>query len=142
MDKVKKALTPKENHQHQTWLEIWLPLLIGLVVVAVVMVLLVLAAAHGSSSIAQWSAISLILMILPMLIVCLFSIAFVFFIDYWLIRGNRVLPGYTENIRVKVIAIAEKIQSFFSSIVSFFLKIDTFLTTLKSVFAHSGTKEK
>jgi hypothetical protein len=142
MTNEKKHYTPEELHQRQTWLEIWLPLLIGLAIIAAVIVLLILAAVHGSPSISQWSAISLILMIFPTLFVCLVFITIVLFIDYWLIRGNRALPGYTKNIRQKVDIVANKIQSILKSIIAFFLKIDTLWATLKSFLARSSAANK
>jgi hypothetical protein len=125
MSNEKKQYTPEELHQRQTWVEIWLPLLIGLAVIAAVVALLILAAVHGSSSIAQWSAISLIL-----------------FIDYWLIRGNRALPAYAQNIRQKVDIVAGKIQSILTSIIAFFLKVDNIIEMLKSFLAHSSGSDK
>ena len=112
----KKFRTPEEEHQHQTWLEIWLPFIIGLAVCAALVVLIITAAANGDSSIAQWSAISLILMIFPALFLCLIMIALIIFIDYWVIKGNRGLPAYSKIIREKVNTITGKIQSILLSI--------------------------
>jgi hypothetical protein len=142
MSNEKKQYTPEELHQRQTWVEIWLPLLIGLAVIAAVVALLILAAVHGSSSIAQWSAISLILMIFPVLFACLVFIAIILFIDYWLIRGNRALPAYAQNIRQKVDIVAGKIQSILTSIIAFFLKVDNIIEMLKSFLAHSSGSDK
>jgi len=142
MTNEKKQYTPEELHKRQTWLEIWLPLLIGLTVIVAVIVMLILATVHGSPSIAQWSAISLILMIFPTLFVCLVFIAIALFIDYWLIRGNRALPGYARNIRQKVDVVVSKIQLILKSIVTLFLKIDTLWATLKSFIARSSTANK
>lgn len=142
MDKEKKLLSPEELHQRQTWLEIWLPLLIGLAIIVAVMVLLILAAAHGSSSIAQLSAISVILMIFPVLFVCLFSIGILIFTDYWLIRGNHRLPTYTSMIRQKALAFTEKIQNILTSIVAIVMKINSILTTIQSILTPSHSEKK
>jgi heme/copper-type cytochrome/quinol oxidase subunit 2 len=132
-----KKLTPEEQHRRQVWLEIWLPLLVGLVICAAIIVLVIMAATHGDSSIAQWSAVSIILMIIPSLFTCLVLIALAFFLDYWLIKGNRNLPGYAKNIRQKVDQVASKIQQVLLSIVSFLVNLESAFLKIKMFFSSS-----
>jgi hypothetical protein len=134
-----KQLTPEEQHQRQTWLEIWLPLLVGLVICAAIIVLVIMAATRGNSSIAQWSAISIIMMIIPGFFTCLVLIALTFFLDYVLIKGNRILPGYAKNIRQKVVQITSKIQQILLSIVTFFVNFESAFLKIKMLFSSSKT---
>lgn len=137
-----KHYSPEEMHQRQTWLEILLPLLVALLVCAGAIVLVILAAAHGNSSIAQWSAISIILMIIPTFFVCLVAIALVFVLDRLLIKGNRKLPVYTQNIRQKAELITSKIQQALLGIVSFFMNIESFFASIKRFFSVSKSPKE
>lgn len=133
----KKQFSPEEKHRRQTWLEIWLPLLIGLIACGTLIVLVILGAVHGNSSIARWSAISLIVMIFPVLFISLASILFVLILDYFLIKGNRILPDYLGNFRQKFESFSAKIQTFLLSIVSFFERLETLFSAVKNIFNHS-----
>jgi hypothetical protein len=137
MTNEKKQFSPEEKHRRQTWLEIWLPLLIGLIACGTLIVLVILSAVHGNSSIAQWSSISLIVMIFPVLFIILVSILFVLTLDYFLIKGNRKLPDYLGNFRQKFELLSAKIQTFLLSIVSFFERIETLFSAVKNIFKHS-----
>ena len=137
MEKEQKVRTPLELHQHQTWLQIWLPLFIGLAVCVSILVLVILAAVKGSGDIAQLSAISIILMVIPSLFILLASIAVVIFIDYWIIKGNHVLPGYATIAQQKTAAITTKIQEILLSVSSIFINIHAGLDTFKHFFTRS-----
>lgn len=135
MVKEESKRTPEEKHRRQTWLEIWLPLLVGIILCMLVVVLVILAAVRGSSTLSQASAISLILMIIPTLIGAIFYIALIIFLDYWLIKGNRAIPAFGKNIRQKVDTITGRIQHSLLSIVSFFVTIDTGIAYIKKSFS-------
>jgi predicted PurR-regulated permease PerM len=137
-----KTRSPEEQHQRQTWLEIWLPLLAGIILCAAAAVLAVIAAVKGNSSISQWSAVSLILILFPSLIVCIVLIALTFFIDHWLIKGNRVIPNYAQNLRQHVDIIAGKIQNFLLSIVSTLLSIQSKLDIVIQFLSRFSSRKK
>jgi hypothetical protein len=137
MEKEQKVKTPLELHQHQTWLEIWLPLFIGLAVCVSILVLVILAAVKGSGDIAQLSAISIILMVIPSLFILLASTAIIIFVDYWIIKGNHVLPGYAAIVQQKTTVITTKIQEILFSISSIFINIHAGLDTIKHFFSRS-----
>ncbi|MHC1740752.1 MAG: hypothetical protein AB9897_06525 [Anaerolineaceae bacterium] len=127
--------TPEEQHRRQTWLEIWLPLVFGLLICIVLIVFVIIAASQGNSAIAQWSAISLILMIVPTLFVCLLFIALIIFLDVLVIKGNHTLPAYGKLARDKVDKIATSIQKVALSFVMFFNKVNMVIQFFKDVFS-------
>ncbi len=137
MNKEVEKPSPEEEHTRQTWLEIWLPLLIGLLVCLSILVLVILAAVNGNPIVGQLSSVSIIIMIVPLLFGCLIYLVITLFVDYFLIKGNKAIPAYGIKIRTKVDSISVKIQSILSSFVTFISRIDSALAVLKALFTRS-----
>jgi hypothetical protein len=134
MKNGQKQRLPEELHQRQTWLEIWLPLILGIAICSVILILVILAAIHGSGSVAQLSAISIILMIAPSLLITLLSIAIIVFLDYWVIKGNHAIPAFGVLLRHKVNTVTSKIQQILFSITSTVINIRAGLDSIKHFF--------
>lgn len=141
MEKEANKLSPEELHSRQTWLEIWLPLILCLTICAGVIVLIILAAVGGSGSIAQLSAISIIFMTIPVLVLLLFTIALTIVVNYFLIKGNRVLPHYGRIAREKVSEITGKIQEVLLSFITGILKIQSIFEAVIEFFTPGKPQE-
>jgi len=142
MEKEVKKRSPEEEHSRQAWLEIWLPLLIGLIACLSILVLVILAAVNGNPIVSQLSSVSIIMMIVPLLFGGLIYLVIAVFIDYGLIKGNKAIPTYGIKIRQKVDSISGTIQSILYSFVTFITKIDSALAVLKSLFMRSKSSTK
>jgi hypothetical protein len=141
MEKETKQLSPEELHAKQTWLEIWLPLIICLVIIAGAIALIITSAVGGSAGIAQLSAISIIFMVIPVLLLLIFTLSLIIVIDYFLIKGNRALPKYGQIARQKVTGVTTKTQEVLLSVVSNILKIQSIFEIVKDFFTPKKKQE-
>lgn len=141
MKSSQEQKTPEEIHRRQTWLEIWLPLILCLAFCVLAITLLILAASQGSSSIAQFSAISVILMIIPVLMVALFLIGVIILLDVLVIKGNHSLPKYGIIVRNKVAEVTTKVQQVLLSFVGNVLTLQSNLEAIRQTFANIFNKE-
>jgi ABC-type transport system involved in cytochrome bd biosynthesis fused ATPase/permease subunit len=138
MEQNKNSLTPEQIHQRQSWLQIWLPLIVILFVASGLLTLLLVASGNGQGSLNQWSAISIILMIFPALLLLLPFVILQFFFIKWISQGNLALPKLGGMARQKVTAGSQKIQNGANQFVDFFLKIASFRDTVKSLFSRKA----
>jgi len=136
MKSSQEKKTPEDLHRQQTWLEIWLPLILCLIVCVAAVIFLILAASHGGSGIAQLSAISIILMVIPMLMVTLFAIGILILLNILVIKGNHSLPKYGAIARNKVSDIANKVQQILLSLVGNIFSLQSNLEAIKQTFAN------
>lgn len=134
--------TPEELHHRQTWLEIWLPLIISLAIFVTLIVFLILAASSGSASIAQLSAVSIIFIILPLFLITIFALGLVLTFDILLFKGNRALPRYGLLARQKVNDITKKIQQLLAVFVAAVFKVQSSIDTFFHFFLHFLKNEK
>jgi hypothetical protein len=138
MKSSQEQKTPEEIHRQQTWLEIWLPLILCLAFFVLVIIFLILAGSRGSSSIAEFSAISVIMMIIPILMVTLFFVGVIILLDVLVIKGNHLLPKYGIIARNKVSEVAVKVQqvllSFVGNILTLQSNMEAVRQTLASIF--------
>jgi hypothetical protein len=135
MESEKKLLSPEQIHQRQSWLQIWLPLILVVLIAGGLLALLLITGGNGQGSLNQWSAISLIVLIFPALLLLLPIVVLLFFLIKWVGQGNRAMPKVGIAAREKVSWVSQKIQNGANQIIDFFLKIASFLDTLKSLFS-------
>ena len=135
MESEKKLLSPEQIHQRQSWLQIWLPLILVMLIAGGLLALLLITSWHGQGSLNQWSAISLIVLIFPALLLLLPIVVLLFFLIKWVSQGNHALPKVGIAAREKVSRVSQKIQNGANQVIDFFLRIASFLDTLKSLFS-------
>lgn len=142
MDEKPYLRTPEELHHRQTWLEIWLPLILCLAVFITLLVFLILAASSGSASVAQLSAISIMFIILPLFFITLFAFGLVLVFNILLFKGNRALPRYGLLARQKVTSITDKVQQLLAGFVAAVLKVQSSIEIIFHFFSHMPKNEK
>lgn len=135
MESEKKLLSPEQIHQRQSWLQIWLPLILVMLIAGGLLALLLITSWNGQGSLNQWSAISLIVLIFPALLLLLPIVVLLFFLIKWVSQGNHALPKVGIAAREKVSRVSQKIQNGANQVIDFFLRIASFLDTLKSLFS-------
>jgi hypothetical protein len=89
--------TPEERiaeHKRQMLLQVWLPLVAGVLLVLVIAVFTVVGAARGSSQIERWGNLSAIYVLIPTFISSLVTIALLFFMVKGLSSLIHKLPGW------------------------------------------------
>lgn len=138
MESEKKLLSPEQIHQRQSWLQIWLPLILVMLIAGGLLALLLITSGNGQGSLNQWSAISLIVLIFPALLLLLPIVVLLFFLIKWVSQGNHALPKVGIAAREKVSRVSQKIQNGANQVIDFFLKITSFLDTLKSLFSRKA----
>jgi hypothetical protein len=135
MESEKKLLSPEQIHQRQSWLQIWLPLILVMLIAGGLLALLLITSWNGQGSLNQWSAISLIVLIFPALLLLLPIVVLLFFLIKWVSQGNHALPKVGIAAREKVSGVSQKIQNGANQVIDFFLRIASFLDTLTSLFS-------
>ncbi|NMC85454.1 MAG: hypothetical protein GYA58_09235 [Anaerolineaceae bacterium] len=138
MESEKKLLSPEQIHQRQSWLQIWLPLILVMLIAGGLLALLLITSGNGQGSLNQWSAISLIVLIFPALLLLLPIVVLLFFLIKWVSQGNHALPKVGIAAREKVSRVSQKIQNGANQVIDFFLRIASFLDTLKSLFSRKA----
>jgi len=130
----KTQKTPEQKHQKQFMLEIILPLAIAILLFAGLAVLSVCLTGTNGTLVAQWADISIILMIIPLLFVCLFSLIIVFLIDWGLIRWMKSFPAFFIKLRTSVNKIAATIQYFAATLASPMINIKSTIAAIHQFF--------
>jgi len=138
MESEKKLLSPEQIHQRQSWLQIWLPLILVMLIAGGLLALLLITSGNGQGSLNQWSAISLIVLIFPALLLLLPIVVLLFFLIKWVSQGTHALPKVGIAAREKVSRVSQKIQNGANQVIDFFLRIASFLDTLKSLFSRKA----
>jgi len=94
--------TPEERiavHKRQMLVQVWLPLILGTLLVLAVAVLTVIGALNGSSQVERWGNLSVIYILIPTLISSLITIALLAALIRGLSRLNKNLPGWMYQLQ-------------------------------------------
>jgi predicted PurR-regulated permease PerM len=116
------------DHKRETFWQITLPLIIGLVLVVVLGALTVIAAT-GGGRITQAGNAALIILIVPlMLITLIFTVIFAG-IAFGIIQLNKILPIYTRQAQDAFARIRQQVQMGSDKAVEPILKIQSFFAS-------------
>jgi len=127
MENKRKQIPPPLS---PVW-SIWVPLGIVLAALLGMMILTVLGGANHNPQVAQWSAISVIFLILPMLAGGLVLLALLLAIVYGLHLLQHHLPGWMQTAQAFTEIASIKVKGVADSIVKPFLDISSHLTKVK-----------
>ena len=89
----------RAQHRRDTFRQIYLPLIIGIVMVLVVVAAIIILAAHSLSNLNRWASVSIIWMILPTMIIALVLLVVVLGLLFGITRLLGILPGYSKNVQ-------------------------------------------
>jgi hypothetical protein len=81
-------------HRRQVNLQIWLPLILGSVIVLGLAGLTVLGAVQGSGDVTRWSNLSAVYLLIPTLLSSLLTIAVLVLCIYGLSKLSKKMPGW------------------------------------------------
>ncbi|MGD0708215.1 MAG: hypothetical protein ABSA51_07160 [Anaerolineaceae bacterium] len=125
------------NHRKQippplspVW-SIWVPLGVVLAVLLGFMILTVLGGTAHSPQVSQWSAISIIFLILPMLVVGLVVLIFLLAIVYGINLLQKNAPGWLQTVQAFVQVARFKIEGAADSVVRPFLAASSLWSKIK-----------
>ena len=120
------------THRREVFLQITLPLIIGLVVVLTLAILAVVAASSGGS-VKQAGDAALVFLIIPlMLVTVLFTLIFGA-VAYGIFRLNGTLPIYTKQAQDVLEQVRQQVQAGSYKAVAPVLKIRGFLASLGAI---------
>jgi hypothetical protein len=98
-------LIPERNpivhaeHSRETFRQIILPFIIGLVLVLLVVAVIIIFAAHTLENLNRWASVSIIGMIIPSMIIALILLVVILGLLFGISRLLGILPGYSKIVR-------------------------------------------
>lgn len=119
----------QQVHRRETFLQITLPLIIGLVLILFLAVLTVITATSGGS-VAQAADASLIFLIIPLMLVTILFTLIVGAVAYGLIKLNATLPVYTRQAQDVFARVRQQVQVGSDKAVEPILRIRSFFASL------------
>ena len=91
--------TVHAEHRRDTIRQIYLPLIIGIVLVLVVVAAIIIFATYSISNLNRWASVSIIWMILPTMIIALILLVVVLGLLFGITRLLGILPGYSKIVQ-------------------------------------------
>jgi len=119
----------QQVHRRETFLQITLPLIIGLVLILFLAVLTVITATSGGS-VAQAADASLIFLIIPLMLVTILFTLIVGAVAYGIIKLNANLPIYTRQVQDVLARAQQQVQIGSDKAVEPILRIRSFFASL------------
>lgn len=119
----------QQVHRRETFLQITLPLIIGLVLILFLAVLTVITATSGGS-VAQAADASLIFLIIPLMLVTILFTLIVGAVAYGIIKLNANLPIYTRQVQDVLARVQQQVQIGSDKAVEPILRIRSFFASL------------
>jgi hypothetical protein len=98
-------LIPERNplvhaeHRRETFRQIILPFIIGIVFVLLIVAAIVIFATHSLVNLNRWASVSIIWMILPSMIIALILLVVVLGLLFAISRLLGILPGYSKIVQ-------------------------------------------
>ena len=98
-------LIPERNplvhaeHRRETFQQIILPFIIGVVLVLVVVAAIIIVATHSLENLDRWASVSIIWLIIPSLLIALILLVVVVGLLFGITRLLGILPGYSKIAR-------------------------------------------
>jgi hypothetical protein len=88
-----------DEHRRDTFRQIYLPLIIGIVLVLIVVAAIIILAAHSLSNLNRWASVSIIWMILPTMLIALILLIVALGLLFGVTRLLGILPGYSKIVQ-------------------------------------------
>jgi hypothetical protein len=123
-----------QKHRRQLWLQILLPLLVGLILILAVAVLTGIVAFGESGDAYRWAAISTIWLVIPIMVFGLIVLAILIGIVYLLARTLKVIPPYSSQAQYYVNRGASEVKRFSDMAAKPVLFIEGIMAGLKTIF--------
>ncbi len=130
----KSQLTPEQKHEQQFWLEIILPVALVLLLFIALIVLAITMTGENAGILSQWADVSIILLVLPILLFVLTSIALVILLNWVLGKWNKSLPPLLFLARTRVDEFASKLRSLIEMPAKPVIKIEAIFAGIKQFF--------
>ncbi len=98
-------LIPERNaevhseHRRETFRQIILPFIIGIVLVLLVVAAIIIFATHSLINLNRWASVSIIWMIIPSMLIALILLVVVLGLLFGITRLLGILPGYTKIVQ-------------------------------------------
>lgn len=98
-------LIPERNpivhaeHRRETFRQIYLPLIIGIVLALVVFAAIIILATRSLENLNRWASVSIIWMIIPSLLIALILMVVVLGLLFAISRLLGILPGYSKIVQ-------------------------------------------
>jgi len=119
---------PSVAHRRQMNRQVWLPLILTGIVVLALMVLTVVGAVQGSSEVNRWGNISAVLIIIPVLVSSLLTLAILGAADYGLAKLLKNVPGWMLKAQLFMIQFSLAIRRAADATVKPIFTVNTFST--------------
>ena len=122
----------QKDHKRETFWQITLPLILGVVFVLILAVLTFLAAT-GDGRITQAADAALIFLIIPLMLFTLISSIILAAITFGIIKLNSTLPFYSKQLHDVLVRVRQQVQVGSDKSVEPILKIQSFFASLKAL---------
>lgn len=119
-------------HRRETFWQIKLPLLVGVLLVVLAGVGVIWAAVRGEGDVSRWSDISVIWLILPMLLLTLIMIVLTAGMVYMVGKLLPVLPRYTHLLLGYFVQLARRVESISNAAVEPFMRVHSASASVKA----------
>lgn len=133
----KPAITPEMRHQRQTFKLIYLPLILICILVITIAIFILLKSGTDRSITQTWSAIGVIFMIMPVLILSIFTITVMILAIIGMSKANQALPPHLRSFRQKIIQVNQKAQIVTNKTTEPIIKSRSFFNAVKTLFPAS-----
>ena len=120
----------QRQHTRQVWIQILLPLLVGVVAV---IVLAVFAALAADPQVTRWGNISAVFLIIPLLLILLVKAIILFLLVFLLTRLLRVLPGYAHLAQMFVAHYSRRIMRLSDKPAQPVIRVNAFMAGLRAL---------
>jgi FtsH-binding integral membrane protein len=123
-----------QNHRHQFWLQIFLPMILAVLLIIVVAVITSLAAFGANDRSPVWAAISTIWLVIPVMFFGLIVLALLGGLVYLMVQTLKTLPPYTSKAQYYVNRGASEAKRFSDMAAQPVLFIEEIKASLKAIF--------
>jgi len=90
-----KSILNQSNHQKQTLWQVWVPLLVGILLIVGLAILAVTTSMGSGDEGGRLAGISLIFLLIPSLVFCIFLLALLALLIFGIYKLTEVLPVYS-----------------------------------------------
>ena len=123
-----------QNHRHQFWLQIFLPMILAVLLILVVAVITSVSAFGANGDSPRWAAISTIWLVIPVMFFSFLFLVILAGLVYLLARGLKVIPPYTSKAQYYVNLAASETKRFSDMATQPVLFIEEIKASLKAIF--------
>jgi predicted PurR-regulated permease PerM len=129
----------KNAHQRQQIWQIFLPFVFVLLIAAIFVILAIFA---GTEEVSVWSAISLMFLLIPSMIVSLLVLFFLGVGVYGLGRVMKIIPKYTCQVQQKIKQIETEVRKVSNGVVKPFISIRSQAAGLNVLLSLTSKKKR